>query len=80
MTQLTGNCELTKTVVGNGDMTPSANAIKKSCVFANTTDGTLSATDTFCIDQADQIRPSPPTSLGRSSARRSPDIGYHEAK
>ena len=81
VTQLTGNCELTKTVVGNGDMTPSANAIKKSCVFANTTDGTLSATDTFCIDQADQD-PTVTTDFfgGVRPLGTAPDIGYHEAK
>jgi len=79
--QLTGNCELTKVVVGMFDATTLPNALKKNCTFANATDGQLMATDTNCIDQADQDAMVTEDFFGtKRPLGAAPDIGYHEAK
>jgi len=80
--QLAGNCQLTKVVVGVLDQTSLQGAIKANPKFVVATDASLDpATDTACIDQGDaDVDVTIDYFGGKRPLGTAPDIGYHEAK
>jgi hypothetical protein len=78
--QLMGNCQLTKVVVGVLDQTATQGAIKENPKFVGV-EGTLDPTDTACIDKGDADATVTVDFFGSNRPLgNAPDIGYHEAK
>jgi len=80
-TQIGGNCQFTKVVVGLADQTSIQGAIKQDPKFAIVADASLDPSDTACIDKGDaDAEVTVDYFGGKRPLGNAPDIGYHEAK